>query len=53
MEDPYLRTEYEARLHENGVSNRMDPSWYEKPAGGSKGEVVAAKARERAKLRYG
>ena len=32
MEDPYLRGEYEAKLRENGVGNRMDPSWYEKPA---------------------
>ena len=31
MEDPYLREEYEAKLKENGVGNRMDPSWYEKP----------------------
>ena len=32
MEDPYLRGEYEAKLKENGVNNRMDPSWYDKPA---------------------
>ena len=27
-----IRAEYEAKLKENGVGNRMDPSWYEKPA---------------------
>ena len=32
MEDPYLRAEYEAKLKENGVENRMDPAWYVKPA---------------------
>jgi len=32
MEDPYLRTEYEATLRQNGVDCRMDPKWYEKPA---------------------
>ena len=44
MEDPYLRTEYEATLRANGVENRMDPGWYDKPSGGSKGEVVASRA---------
>ena len=28
----YLRAEYEAKLKENGVENRMDPAWYVKPA---------------------
>ena len=42
MEDPFLRHEYEAILKKNGVQNRMDPSWYVKPEGNSKGEVVAA-----------
>jgi mannose-6-phosphate isomerase-like protein (cupin superfamily) len=32
MEDPFLRTEYEAKLRKNGVDNRMDPAWYQKPA---------------------
>ena len=32
MEDPFLRTEYEAKLRKNGVENRMDPAWYQKPA---------------------
>ena len=31
MEDPYIRAEYDATLRKNGVSNRMDPKWYEKP----------------------
>jgi hypothetical protein len=31
MEDPFLREEYEAKLKENGIPNRMDPSWYVKP----------------------
>ena len=43
MEDPYLRREYEATLKANGVENRMDPSWYVKPEGASKGEVVASR----------
>ena len=32
MEDPYIRAEYGATLAQNGVPNRMDPAWYEKPA---------------------
>ena len=32
MEDPYLRNEYEATLKENGVTCRMDASWYTRPA---------------------
>ena len=48
MEDPYLRREYEATLKKNGVENRMDPAWYQKPEGNSKGEVVAASARSSA-----
>ena len=32
MEDPYIRAEYEATLKKNGVTCRMDPKWYEKPA---------------------
>ena len=32
MEDPYIRNEYEQTLRENGVTCRMDPKWYEKPA---------------------
>ena len=42
MEDPYLRREYEATLAANRVENRMDPSWYVKPEGASKGEVVVS-----------
>ena len=34
MEDPFLRAEYEQTLKANGVENRMDPKWYEKPAPG-------------------
>jgi hypothetical protein len=32
MEDPHIRTEYEATLKEAGVPSRMDPAWYVKPA---------------------
>ena len=32
MEDPFIRNEYEQTLRENGVTCRMDPKWYEKPA---------------------
>ena len=42
MEDPYIRREYEATLAHNGVANRMEPAWYDKPAGTSGGEVVAS-----------
>ena len=31
MEDPFLRSEYEAKLKANGVGNRMDAAWYDKP----------------------
>ena len=31
MEDPFLREEYEAKLKENGIQNRMDSSWYVRP----------------------
>jgi hypothetical protein len=33
MEDPFLRTEYEADLARNGIPIRMDPAWYVKPEG--------------------
>jgi hypothetical protein len=33
MEDPHIRHEYEETLKANGVDLRMDPSWYERPAG--------------------
>ena len=42
LEDPYIRCEYEATRAHNGVANRMDPAWYDKPAGTSGGEVVAS-----------
>lgn len=32
MEDPFIRREYEAKLREEGVACRMDPTLYEKPA---------------------
>ena len=32
-EDPYLRKEYEAALAEEGLSSRMNPSWYVEEAG--------------------
>jgi quercetin dioxygenase-like cupin family protein len=28
MEDAFIRKEYEAKLRQNGVINRMDPEWY-------------------------
>jgi hypothetical protein len=31
MEDPYIRSEYEETLRQNGVPSRMDPDWYVKP----------------------
>ncbi|MDB5763005.1 MAG: Cupin domain protein [Herminiimonas sp.] len=31
MEDPYIRQEYEAKLKEANVTNRMDPNWYLPP----------------------
>ena len=31
MEDPFIRNEYEAKLKQNGVVNRMDPNWYLPP----------------------
>ena len=31
MEDPYIRKEYEAKLKEADVNNRMDPAWYLPP----------------------
>ncbi len=31
MEDPYIRTEYEETLRQNGVPCRMDAKWYAKP----------------------
>jgi quercetin dioxygenase-like cupin family protein len=41
MEDPYLRREYEATLKQNGVECRMDPAWYQQPAGAApKSSVV-------------
>ena len=40
MEDPFLRREYEATLIANGVANRMDAAWYDKPVGTSGGAVV-------------
>ena len=39
MEDPYLRAEYEQTLKTNGVENRMDPKWYEKPAPGEESDA--------------
>jgi hypothetical protein len=32
QEDPYLRQEYAETLKANGVLNRMEPKWFEKPA---------------------
>ncbi len=32
MEDEHVRTEYQQKLDEGGVENRMDPSWYIPPA---------------------
>ena len=29
MEDPYIRTEYEATLRAEGIESRMNPRWYE------------------------
>lgn len=31
MEDAFVRQEYEAKLRQNGVPNRMDPEWYLPP----------------------
>jgi hypothetical protein len=31
MEDPYIRTEYEATLKKNEIPSRMDPGWYVQP----------------------
>ncbi len=44
MEDPHLRREYETTLQANGVANRMDPAWYDKPSGESGGQVVASRS---------
>lgn len=33
MEDPHLRTEYEATLASHGIPTRMDPAWYVRPQG--------------------
>ena len=33
MEDPYIRTEYEATLKANGVESRMKAEWFDKPEG--------------------
>jgi mannose-6-phosphate isomerase-like protein (cupin superfamily) len=35
MEDPHLRSEYEATLAGHGIQTRMDPAWYERPEGAS------------------
>ena len=32
MEDPFIRKEYEQRLAEQGVENRMEDKFYEKGA---------------------
>jgi hypothetical protein len=31
MEDPFVRQEYEAKLRQHSVKNRMDPDWYLPP----------------------
>jgi quercetin dioxygenase-like cupin family protein len=31
MEDPFIRREYEAKLRQNNVPNRMNPDWYLNP----------------------
>jgi hypothetical protein len=40
MEDPYIREEYAQTLRNNGVPNRMDPAWYDRPAKDLGNEVV-------------
>lgn len=47
MEDPFVREEYEQILAKEGVPSRMDPAWYERPAGISEDQkftVVASAA---------
>ncbi|MFZ3287682.1 MAG: cupin [Telluria sp.] len=31
MEDPFIRNEYNAKLKQDNVTNRMDPDWYLRP----------------------
>ena len=32
-EDPYIRTEFDAKLQQEGVGSRMDESFYRRPSG--------------------
>jgi hypothetical protein len=44
MEDPHVREEFERMLASEGVPSRMDPTWYERPAGFSADQKFAVAA---------
>ena len=44
MEDPSIRTEYEALLQKNGIASRMDPTWYAQPEGAVARKVEGAES---------